>query len=737
MPLLFVKLFLRMKTHFLFAGFCLSAISMQAQTQTDTKKDTISSETLDEVLVQAVRATNKTPIAFSNLSKEELAKRNLGQDIPVLINFMPSVVTTTDAGNGVGYTGIRVRGSDGTRINVTINGIPYNDAESHGSFWVNMPDFVSSVENLQLQRGVGTSTNGSGAFGASLNLLTDKFSYDANGEIANSIGSFNTRKHTAKFSTGLVNNTFELTGRLSNLYSDGYIDRASSKLNSYFLQGTFVNEGTLLKALVFGGNEKTYQAWNGVEDKDVLANNRTFNPSGAYIDDNGVQRFYDNETDNYKQDHYQLHWNEKWNSNWNSNVAVHYTKGFGYFENYKTNQKLLSDYGIAPIEVNGEIQERSDLIRRKYLDNQFYGVTFSAQYAKDNLEVLFGGAANRYENDHFGEVLWVRSQPQNQFKQEYYRDNSTKNDINGFLKASYTFNDQWILFGDLQLRNVTYKANGNETGLVDDKFNFFNPKAGITYKIDDASSAYFSYARANREPNRNDYENGNPRPEKLNDFELGWRYASQKLAVNVNGYYMLYKDQLVLTGALNDVGAALRENSGNSYRLGIEIDGSWQFAPKWLINPNVTLSSNKNTDYKAEIDGSLVHLGNTNISFSPNLIIGNALTFSPVKQLNLTWLTKFVGEQYMGNTDSKASKLDSYLTNDINVVYEMPLNRWFKSISFNLLANNIFNVKYISNGYYYTYDDAGPTLGSVKTFEGAGYYSQAQFNILGGVTLKF
>ncbi|WCM43511.1 TonB-dependent receptor [Flavobacterium sp. CBA20B-1] len=709
---------------------------MQAQTQTNTKNDTISSETLDEVLVQAVRATNKTPIAYSNLSKEELAKRNLGQDIPVLMNFMPSVVTTTDAGNGVGYTGIRVRGSDGTRINVTINGIPYNDAESHGSFWVNMPDFVSSVENLQLQRGVGTSTNGSGAFGASLNLLTDKFSYDANGEIANSIGSFNTRKHTAKFSTGLVNNTFELTGRLSNLYSDGYIDRASSKLNSYFLQGTFINEGTLLKALVFGGNEKTYQAWNGLEQKDIDKYGRRFNTSGMYYDNEGNMQFYDNETDNYKQDHYQLHWNEKWNSNWNSNVAVHYTKGFGYFENYKVDEDL-ADYNILPIAVNDETNESSDLIRRKYLDNQFYGVTFSAQYNKDNLEVLFGGAANRYENDHFGEVLWVRSQPINQFKQKYYSDYSTKNDVNGFLKASYIFNEQWILFGDLQLRNVAYKANGNETGLVNDTFNFFNPKAGITYKMNDSSSAYFSYARANREPNRSDYENGNPRPEKLNDFELGWRYASQKLAVNVNGYYMLYKDQLVLTGALNDVGAALRENSGNSYRLGIEIDGSWQFAPKWLINPNITLSSNKNIDYKAQIDGSLVHLGNTNISFSPNVIVGNALTFSPVKQLNLTWLTKFVGEQYMGNTDSDASKLDSYLTNDINVVYEMPLKKWFQSVSFNLLANNIFNVKYISNGYYYTYDDDWSNPGNIITREGAGYYPQAQFNILGGVTLKF
>lgn len=723
-----------MKSHFLFASFCLVSYSIQAQT--NISKDTLSSEILDEVLVQAVRANNKTPMAFSNLNKKDLAKRNLGQDIPVLMNFMPSVVTTTDAGNGVGYTGIRVRGSDGTRINVTINGIPYNDAESHGSFWVNMPDFVSSVENLQLQRGVGTSTNGSGAFGASLNLLTDAYAYEANGEISNSFGSFNTRKHTAKFSTGLINNTFELTGRLSNLYSDGYIDRASSKLNSYFLQGTFINEGTLIKALVFGGKEKTYQAWNGI-DAETLKTNRTYNSSGAYHDDNGQLQFYNNETDNYQQDHYQLHWNEKWNTNWNTNIAVHYTKGFGYFENYKPNENLFDDYGITPIEVNGEIKEASDVIRRKYLDNYFYGITFSAQYIKDDLELLFGGAANTYDNDHFGEVLWVKTQPQKSFPQEFYRDNSKKNDINGYVKASYTFNDQWILFGDVQLRNVSYKANGDDTGLVDDKFNFFNPKAGLTYKINPNSQAYFSYARAHREPNRTDYESGNPKPEQLNDFELGYRFGSEKLALNINGYYMLYKDQLVLTGALNDVGAAIRENSGNSYRLGIEIDGTWRFADKWQINPSVTLSSNKNVDYKAQINGELVDLGNTNISFSPNIIVGNALTYTPINNLYVSWLSKYVGEQFMGNTDSEASKLDAYFTNDLNISYEIPLKKWFKSISFNILANNIFNVKYVSNGYYYTYDDDWSVPGSISTIEGAGYYPQAQFNILGGISLKF
>jgi len=727
-----------MKLKILFTGFCLSTfvIQVQGQTQTQTKKDSLSSEILDEVLVQAVRATGKTPVAFSNLNKKDLAKRNLGQDIPVLMNLMPSVVTTTDAGNGVGYTGIRVRGSDATRINVTLNGIPYNDAESHGSFWVNMPDFVSSVENLQLQRGVGTSTNGSGAFGASLNLLTDAYSYDANGEISNSYGSFNTRKHTVKFTTGLIDNSFELSGRLSNLQSDGYIDRASSKLNSYFLQGTFVNEGTLIKALVFGGKEKTYQAWNGVTQEQIDKYGRRFNPAGMYTDNNGNMQFYNNETDNYRQDHYQLHWNEKWNTDWSTNIALHYTKGFGYYENYKRNQVIADTYGIQPLEVNGEIREKSDAVQRKYLDNEFYGLTFSGQYIKNNLELLLGGAANTYEGDHFGEVLWLRTQPQSHYPFEYYRDKSTKNDLNFYTKASYTFNGRWTLFGDAQLRRVTYKANGKETGKVDDYFNFFNPKAGLTFKVNEESQAYFSYARAHREPNRTDYENGNPKPEKLNDFELGWRYAAENLALNINGFYMLYKDQLVLTGALNDVGAAIRENSGDSYRLGIEIDGTWKISPKWQINPSFTLSSNKNLDYKTQFNGEMKELGNTDISFSPNIIAGNALTFIPVQQLNISLLSKYVGKQFMGNTNSPVSKLDAYFTNDLNIVYEMPLKKWFKSLSLSLLANNIFNVQYISNGYYFV-DDSVSESGAVSTYEGAGYYPQAGFNILGGFTLKF
>lgn len=729
-----------MKKHVLLAAVTLGMMPVIASAQTEemqpTPKDSLTSEILDEVLISTVRAGGKTPMAFSNLSKKELAKRNLGQDIPVLMNFMPSVVTTTDAGNGVGYTGIRVRGSDATRVNVTINGIPYNDSESHGTFWVNMPDFVSSVENLQLQRGVGTSTNGSGAFGASLNMLTDAYSYDVNGEISNSFGSFNTRKHTVKFSTGLLDNTFELTGRLSDMHSDGYIDRATSDLKSYFLQGAFINDGTLIKALVFGGKQKTYQAWNGAEQADIEKYGRRYNPAGRYIDDNGSIRFYDNETDNYKQDHYQLHWNERWNEQWTTNFALHYTKGYGYYENYKAGDELVN-YGFEPPVVNGVTIEESDIIRQKILDNQFYGFTFGTTYRQNNLEIVIGGAANKYEGDHFGRIQWVKAPVKYDYNQEYYRDNSTKTDANVFTKATYTFNEKWILFGDIQLRNVVYKANGNETGLVDDRFHFFNPKAGLTYLLNDASQLYVSYARANREPNRTDYENGNPKPEKLDDIELGWRYEQPKMRINVNGYYMHYQDQLVLTGALNDVGAPVRENSGKSYRLGIEIDAAVALSDKWTLQPSVTLSSSKNIDFVTQWDGELRQLGNTDISFSPNIVASNMLTFKPIEDLQITWLSKYVGKQYMANTAAKLSELDAYFTNDLNISYEMPLKKWFKTIVFNVLANNIFNVKYISNGYYYTYNDDTVRPGQLTTFDGAGYYPQAPFNILGGVSLKF
>lgn len=721
------------KKRFFFYSLSLFSLCNYAQ---NVPQDSTKVNPLDEVMVKAVRANDKTPMSFNNLSKKELRERNLGQDIPILLNFLPSVVTTSDAGNGFGYTGIRVRGSDASRVNVTVNGIPYNDSESQGTFWVNMPDFVSSVENVQLQRGVGTSTNGAGAFGASLNLLTDAVSQESSGEISNSFGSFNSRKHTVKFATGLMNNHFELAGRVSNIASDGFIDRAASDLKSYFLQGSYLKNNTLIKALVFGGTEKTYQSWNGLEDLDKLANDRTYNVSGEYIDDNGNLRFYDNETDNYKQDHYQLHWNQRWSDFWSTNLAFHYTKGEGFFENYRQGEDL-SDYGIQPQIIDGEMVEESDLIRRKWLDNDFYGTTFSVNYKKEKVDFIAGGGYNRYEGRHFGNVLWTRSVVLPEYNFQYYDDFSTKNDLNVFAKLNYDLTAKWNLFGDVQFRNVSYTANGDETGLVDDTFSFFNPKAGVTFTANEKNNFYFSYARANREPNRNDYESGNPKPEKMDNFELGWRYNAPKTKLTVNAYLMNYQDQLVLTGGLNDVGAPLRTNSGRSYRLGIELDAAIVLSDKWILRPNATISSNKNQDFVFERDGVLQNLGNTDIAFSPNLIAANGLTFLPIKDMQLTFLSKFVGEQFMGNIDSQRSKLNSYFVNDLNVSYEFKPKSVFKSVLITGLVNNIFSHEYESNGYFYTYDDDFSNPGSIKTIEGAGYYPQAGINFLAGLTLLF
>lgn len=676
-------------------------------------KDTTKVNQLDEVLVSAVRVTSKTPVSFSNLTKNEIKSRNLGQDIPILMNYLPSVVTTSDAGNGVGYTGIRVRGSDATRVNVTINGIPYNDSESHGTYWVNMPDFASSLESIQLQRGVGTSTNGAGAFGASLNMLTDSYAKKATGEISNSIGSFNTHKHTVKFSTGLMNDHFEIAGRLSTLKTDGYIDRASSDLKSYFLQGTYVGKTTLIKALAFGGKEKTYQSWNGT-DAETLNSDRTFNSAGIFTDESGQTRFYDNETDNYQQDHYQLHWNEKLTEKWSTNLAFHYTKGKGFYENYKEDADF-SDYGLLPL---GPVVT-TDLIRQKWLDNDFYGTTFSANYKEEKLDVIFGGGYNKYEGAHFGKVIWARFASQSELGDHYYDDFATKTDGTVFAKANYQISEKISLFGDLQLRNVHYKANSYDTGLVNDSFNFFNPKAGLNYTVNDKSTLYLSYARANREPNRTDYEGGNAKPEKLNDFELGWRFAGDNVKFNSNVYYMAYKDQLILTGKLDDVGSPIRANSEKSYRLGLEVDATISLSEEFIVRPNFTLSSNKNIDLAVEGE----NYGTTDIAYSPSVIVGNILVYSPVDNLHISWLQKFVGKQYMNNIELPAAKLADYFVTDLNITYEIKPKSVFNSIVITGLVNNFLDKKYVSNGYMW---DVYPY-----------YYPQAGINFLAGLTLKF
>ncbi len=725
-----------MKTLFHFRGkklffplaFCLAAFSATAQEEPKQDSTTVK---LDEVLVSAVRVTAQTPVTFSNIGKGELALRNLGQDVPVLLNYLPSVVTTTDAGNGIGYTYIRVRGADASRINVTLNGIPYNDAESHGTFWVNMGDFASSAENIQLQRGVGTSTNGAGAFGASLNVLTDAYKTDASGEVANSFGSFNSRKHTVKFSTGLLNNHFEIAGRLSNIASDGYIDRASTNLKSYFLQGTYVDNTTLIKALVFGGTERTYQAWNGI-DEATLHDNRRFNYSGMYTDDAGNIRYYDNETDNYQQDHYQLHWNQKLSGAWSSNVALHYTKGKGYYENYRDNSPIYNYPGIIATQMvtdwDGSLVPGTDLITRKWLDNNFYGTTFSANYKKENLDAVIGGAWNKYEGAHFGNIIWAQNSGSVRPDDRYYDNDATKTDFNLFAKANYKLTNSLALYGDIQYRTVHYKTssvleNASENVPVDDTFNFINPKAGLTFTVNDHNNIYFSYGRANKEPRRGDYESGSTKAESLNDFELGWRYKNGKNMLSLNGYYMRYKDQLVLTGELNDVGSAIYTNSGDSYRAGIEADATVYVFDKLAVRPNIALSSNKNLDFYTEGDSGPINAGNTQIAFSPSVIAGNQVIWMPFKNFQAALLTKYVGEQYMDNLETEAGKLADYLVNDININYELTDIPVFKSIVFTGLINNVLDVDYISNGALYG--------------TSAYYFPQAGINFLAGATLKF
>ena len=703
--------------------FFLFSFSQEAQ------KDTTKINTLNDVIVSSVRAKEKNPITFTNVSKQELASRNLGQDIPVLLNYLPSVVTTNDAGNGIGYTYMRVRGADGSRINVTLNGVPFNDSESQGTFFVNLPDFASSLESVQLQRGVGTSTNGAGAFGASLNLQTKSFQEKAYAEISNSVGSFASRKHTLAFGTGLHNN-FEMNARISNIASDGFIDRASSNMFGYFFNANYINDKSQIKFMAFGGKEKTYQAWYGIEDPEKLQNDRTFNPAGMFTDAFGNIQFYDNETDNYGQNHFQLHWSEKWSDKWISNVAFHYTIGKGYFEQYREDENL-ADYNLPTFNGNSI----SDLVRKRWLDNDFFGTTFSLNYKTAKTDLLFGGAANRYLGNHFGEVVWTQNYVPN--ANRYYDNFGNKDDINFYTKASYNITNKLNLFTDLQYRMVFYEATSVKFSDVNDTFRFFNPKAGLSYQLNDKNAFYGYFGIANKEPRRDDYENGSVKPERLFDYELGWKYNTKKVKLSANAFYMNYKDQLVLTGALNDVGAPIFTNSGKSYRVGLEVESSIAITNKLILNPNATLSQNKNQDFYFQRDGVLQNLGNTDIAFSPNFVFGNQLVYLPTKDFQISFLSKFVSEQYMGNIDSNRSKLDAYFVNDLNINYEWKLNKGIQSIVFSSLVNNIFNLEYESNGYFYTYDDDWSTPGSTTTMEGTGYYPQAGINFLLGVNLKF
>ena len=696
--------------------------------------DTIQSleQNLDEVIVEAIRIDKSSPFSFSNVDKKDLELKNLGQDLPILLNFSPSVVTTSDAGAGIGYTGIRIRGVSPQSTNITINGIPYNDPESLGTFWVNLPDFTSSVESLQIQRGVGTSTNGSGAFGASINILTDKISQFANTEISNSFGSYNTLKHTVKLSTGIINDHFEISGRFSKIDSDGYIDRAYSDLKSYFIQANYFDENTLIKAITFGGHEKTYQSWSGIT-KEQMIENRRQNP---YT--------YENEIDNYKQDHFQLHWSEQINNVLSTNLSLNYTDGRGYFEQYRDDDSVETYSGIvkSDLDENGNEIGTTDLIRRRWLDNDFYVLNASLNYNYKNLNLIFSGSYSNYIGDHFGEVIWARNFDTNySMRDRYYDGNGKKNDLSFFTKVSYKLNDI-LIYGDLQLRKINYKTSGITSDLnnlkLNKKYNFFNPKIGITHNLNLNSLVYFSYSRANREPSRSDYEN-NPdiKPEKLNDLEFGYRLNSEKLKLNLNAYYMLYNEQLVLTGAIDDVGAPIRSNSGSSYRVGIESEINLELTKKLDISSNLTLSSNKNKEVIFNYNGALTNFGKTNLSYSPNFITSNTINYKFSEKFSIRALSKYVGKQFMGNIDAGNSILDSYFINDLNFNLRITPKRIFSEIIVSGLINNVFDNEYVSNGYYYTYDDNWSEPGKVITLDGAGYYPQATRNFLIGVSMKF
>ena len=684
-----------------------------------------SENILEEVLVSALRVKENAPVTHSNISKKELAKRNLGQDIPSILNYMPSVVTTSDAGTGIGYSSLRVRGSDASRVNVTINGIPYNDAESQGTFWVNLGDFTSSVENIQLQRGVGTSTNGAGAFGASLNLLTDGVAQKQSAEVSSSIGSFNTLKNTAKFSTGLLNEHIEFSGRFSKIRSDGYVDRAKSDLESYFIQANYIDDNTLIKALVFGGEEITYQAWYGV-DAATLKSDRTYNAAGAIKNNNGSLRsYYDNQVDNYKQDHAQLHWNQTYDDSFSSNIAVHYTRGRGFYEEYT--QAYGNDW--APVNIADQVEENPDNIVRRYANSHFYGVTYSLNYKTEVLDFILGGAANRHEGRHFGETIWNRFAGSTEIRDIYYDRPGDKRDANIFAKATYKLTEQLDVYVDLQQRRVEYKAEVKESPMINETYNFFNPKAGLSYTVNENDNYYFSYAKAHKEPGRGEFKeilnaDNFPRPESLNDFELGWRHTSKSIKVSSNVYYMKYIDQLVLTGELDNNGDFRKINSGKSYRLGLEIDADFRVNEYLSIRPNVTLSRNKNVDFKTETEGEITNLGETNISFSPEIVAANAIAVRPFKNFEVALLSKYVGDQFLTNTEEESLKLEDYFINDLNLVYVIKPKSIVNTISFNALVNNVFNVEYISKGSY------DPDWGT-------NYFPQATRNFLVGMTVNF
>ncbi len=716
-----------------------------------------SSRELDEVVVNSTRAGRSSGMAFSNVSKEQIAKQNLGQDAPFLLSSQTGVVVNSDAGNGVGYTGIRIRGSDATRINVTINGVPVNDAESQGTFWVNMPDLVSSVNNIQIQRGVGTSGNGAGAFGASINFQTNELEEKSHANVITSAGSFDTYRATIAAGTGLINNKFAFDARASRIISQGYIDRASSNLQSYYLSAAYYGKNSVLKLINFRGWEKTYQAWNLVHADSIKNGNRTYNMLGEYTDSRGNLQHYKNETDNYDQNNYQAHFVHRFNSNLHFNLTGHYTKGKGYYEEYKEDQQF-ADYNMEDpqVVVSDSVKITStDLIRRKWLDNDFAGAVYNLNYtASSRLEFILGGGYNTYFGRHFDKVIWARYASDTEIDHTYKNNSANKNDLNTFLKTNIKPVAGLNVFVDLQMRKVVYEFEGfndaQDVARQKAEYDFFNPKVGVSYDLNSHLNVYGSFAIANKEPNRDDFvqstPTSRPRAEQLADLEAGLKFVKRKLSSSVNVYNMQYKDQLVLNGQVNDVGAYNRVNVKSSYRRGIELEG--ELAPlRWFtVGANLALSQNKIAQFTEFIDSAYTYddngvetdgytqyqkqYENTDIAFSPNLVASAVLKFIPAKNLELAFIGKSVGRQYLDNTSNSSRSINPYNTLDVRINYEVP-SAGIPKLSFMIGIYNVLNAKYETNGYTFSYF-YNQTL-TTETY----LAPAAPVNFLAGLSLKF
>ncbi len=731
-----------------FVGFEAAEIAMRLHRDTTLQIALKGSVLLgDEVSIIGTRAQAKFPAAWSSLARKEIRSLNLGKDIPYLIQGLPSTVVTSDAGNGMGYSGISIRGTDLTRINVTINSIPLNEPESQGVWFVDLPDLASSTEDIQVQRGVGTSTNGAGAFGASINFLTSDLHPDPYGELSLSGGSYNTFKSTLKFGTGLMPGRISVDGRFSFLRSDGYIDRAASLLRSYYLSGGYYGSKTTIRLITFSGTERTYQAWEGVP-KDSLATHRTFNPAGLHYDSLGKAVYYDGQTDNYRQDHYQVHFSRLLTRGWNINAALHYTKGSGYYENYKQGESF-SEYGLANPVIGGDTLTSTDLINRKLMDNDFFGVTFSTRYSRSKRwNLIVGGAWNRYHGRHSGRVIWAQFAAGGTPDRNWYYNTGLKKDLTFYVKGEVNVVRKISLFADLQYRHVSYIMKGSldDLRMLDQQhtFSFFNPKAGVYYEPSRYHHTFFSFGVANREPSRNNYKDADPwripTNETLYDYELGYSFRRENISAGACLYYMDYRNQLVLTGEINNVGEAVMVNVPHSYRTGIEISAGAGFLhDKVRLDLNLTLSRNRIRDFTQYIDTydadwnylgqDTLRLGETDISFSPSVNAGAIVTYRPVAGLSLALDAKYISRQFIDNTSARARSLDGYLTSGLTGNYSVA-TRHFGEVTFTLSVNNLFNRKYVTNAWVYPY-----YLDGIYA-ESNGYFPQALIHFLAGVTVR-